>query len=254
MAIELSDLDAERTEASRVSEGFPAGELSDHRAHQDAWSLSMPVTPRPDSEASLTPRRESGVALLAAENSHDAERPLSADEEPAPGQRCSAMYHQELNWIVSHPRCDTVILSLVALNTAQLALVHRGLSPQWQHGLAIAEATFTLIFLNEVLLKLAAMGARTYFTSPSHLFDFAVTIVSSLPLLVTNAATSSITAMRALRALRALRLSRLARRFPAVRQVLAAAIGTMQHLLALCHVALACSLSPGVIRCVDMTG
>ncbi|XP_016119144.1 voltage-dependent R-type calcium channel subunit alpha-1E-like, partial [Sinocyclocheilus grahami] len=65
-----------------------------------------------------------------------------------------------------------IVLSLVALNTFCVAIVHHK-QPQWLSSLLYyAEFLFLGLFLTEMFLKMYGLGPRLYFHSSFNCFDF----------------------------------------------------------------------------------
>ncbi|KAB1260634.1 Voltage-dependent R-type calcium channel subunit alpha-1E [Camelus dromedarius] len=105
-----------------------------------------------------------------------------------------------------------IVLSLVALNTACVAIVHHN-QPQWlTHLLYYAEFLFLGLFLLEMSLKMYGMGPRLYFHSSFNCFDFGVTVGSIFEVVwaIFRPGTSfGISVLRALRLLRIFKITKL---------------------------------------------
>ncbi|OWK08208.1 CACNA1E, partial [Cervus elaphus hippelaphus] len=103
-----------------------------------------------------------------------------------------------------------IVLSLVALNTACVAIVHHN-QPQWlTHLLYYAEFLFLGLFLLEMSLKMYGMGPRLYFHSSFNCFDFGVTVGSIFEVVwaIFRPGTSfGISVLRALRLLRIFKIT-----------------------------------------------
>ncbi|MEJ1270186.1 hypothetical protein NN561_001007 [Cricetulus griseus] len=104
-----------------------------------------------------------------------------------------------------------IVLSVVALNTACVAIVHHN-QPQWlTHLLYYAEFLFLGLFLLEMSLKMYGMGPRLYFHSSFNCFDFGVTVGSIFEVVwaIFRPGTSfGISVLRALRLLRIFKITK----------------------------------------------
>ncbi|CAD6185181.1 unnamed protein product [Caenorhabditis auriculariae] len=101
------------------------------------------------------------------------------------------------------------VITLVFLNTCCVASEHYG-QPQWfTDFLKYAEFVFLGIFIAEMLLKLFAMGSRTYFASKFNRFDCIVIVGSALEVVWAEfyGGSFGISVMRALRLLRIFKLT-----------------------------------------------
>ncbi|KTG01921.1 hypothetical protein cypCar_00025098 [Cyprinus carpio] len=74
-----------------------------------------------------------------------------------------------------------IVLSLVALNTFCVAIVHHKQSQWLSNLLYYAEFLFLGLFLTEMFLKMYGLGPRLYFHSSFNCFDFGVSVI--LPIL-----------------------------------------------------------------------
>uniref|UniRef100_A0A803XY03 Voltage-dependent R-type calcium channel subunit alpha n=1 Tax=Meleagris gallopavo TaxID=9103 RepID=A0A803XY03_MELGA len=104
-----------------------------------------------------------------------------------------------------------IVLSLVALNTACVAIVHHN-QPAWlTHFLYYAEFLFLGLFLLEMSLKMYGMGPRLYFHSSFNCFDCGVTVGSIFEVVwaIFRPGTSfGISVLRALRLLRIFKITK----------------------------------------------
>ncbi|XGW32506.1 hypothetical protein V3C99_017223 [Haemonchus contortus] len=101
------------------------------------------------------------------------------------------------------------VITLVFLNTACVASEHYGQPPWLTKFLQYAEYVFLGIFIMEVLLKLFAMGSRTYFASKFNRFDCIVIVGSAFEVIWAEVKGGSfgISVLRALRLLRIFKLT-----------------------------------------------
>ncbi|KAL8177450.1 UNVERIFIED_CONTAM: Voltage-dependent R-type calcium channel subunit alpha-1E [Gekko kuhli] len=104
-----------------------------------------------------------------------------------------------------------LVLSIVALNTACVAIVHHN-QPAWlTHLLYYAEFIFLGLFLLEMSLKMYGMGPRLYFHSSFNCFDCGVTVGSIFEVVwaIFRPGTSfGISVLRALRLLRIFKITK----------------------------------------------
>uniref|UniRef100_A0A915LMI4 Ion transport domain-containing protein n=1 Tax=Meloidogyne javanica TaxID=6303 RepID=A0A915LMI4_MELJA len=101
------------------------------------------------------------------------------------------------------------VITLVFLNTVCVASEHYG-QPEWfTEFLKYAEFTFLAIFISEMLIKIFAMGYRTYFTSKFNRFDCIVIVGSAIEVVWAEVKGGSfgISVLRALRLLRIFKLT-----------------------------------------------
>ncbi len=125
---------------------------------------------------------------------------------------------ETLRRIVTHPRTERVIITLIILNaitlgleTSKTAMAEIGGLLWWIDHILLA------IFVVELLARIV-VHRLAFFRDPWSLFDFAVVVIALLP------ATGSLSVLRALRILRVLRLLTVV---PSLRRVVAGLIGAM---------------------------
>ena len=108
---------------------------------------------------------------------------------------------------------ERLVLLVIGVNTAAMALDGRGgaVSPWLADALATVNACCGLLFLLEMLLKLAAYTARGYFSDSWNCFDAFVVLVSVADVLVESLMAAVGLQPSLLRVLRVLRLTRLLR-------------------------------------------
>uniref|UniRef100_A0A670I900 Voltage-dependent R-type calcium channel subunit alpha n=1 Tax=Podarcis muralis TaxID=64176 RepID=A0A670I900_PODMU len=99
-----------------------------------------------------------------------------------------------------------LVLSIVALNTACVAIVHHSQPPWLTHLLYYAEFIFLGLFLLEMSLKMYGMGPRLYFHSSFNCFDCGVTVGSIFEVVWTIFRPGTSFGISVLRALRLLRI------------------------------------------------
>jgi hypothetical protein len=102
-----------------------------------------------------------------------------------------------------------LVITLVFLNTICVASEHHGQPQYFTDFLKYAEFIFLGIFVGEVILKLFAMGYRTYFASKFNRFDCIVIVGSAFEVVWAEVKGGSfgISVLRALRLLRIFKLT-----------------------------------------------
>lgn len=116
---------------------------------------------------------------------------------------------------VVHPWFDAFITGVIVINICFMATFHSNMSATWELVLAWANAVFLVIYILEAALKITAFGKK-YFSSPEHMFDFAIVAGSVVSLLVPDSIALGSQAARMFRVFRAFRF---ASRSPGVRSL-----------------------------------
>uniref|UniRef100_A0AC34F530 EF-hand domain-containing protein n=1 Tax=Panagrolaimus sp. ES5 TaxID=591445 RepID=A0AC34F530_9BILA len=125
-----------------------------------------------------------------------------------------------------------LVITLVFLNTACVASEHYG-QPEWfTHFLKIAEYAFLGIFICEMLVKVFAMGYRTYFASKFNRFD-CIVIVGSAIEVVWGAVRGGSFGISVLRALRLLRIFKLTSYWVSLRNLVRSLMNSMRSIISL---------------------
>lgn len=111
---------------------------------------------------------------------------------------------------------ETFIMVCILLNMCSMAVIYDGASNEYTFAIDISNLCFTTIFIIEALFKLIGNGMH-YFKSSWNKFDFLVAASSCIDIVLTYAASSSITLLRSgpqlLRIIKLFRISRLFRLF-----------------------------------------
>lgn len=128
------------------------------------------------------------------------------------------MLRRTVRQVLEWPHFESVILTLVILNSITLALeTHQSLSSNYGVVLSLIDNIFLSIFVFEIALRLSH-DFRGFWRDPWRIFDFLVVAIALLP------AAGPLTILRALRILRVLRLISAV---PAMRRVVAGLLGAM---------------------------
>ncbi|KAK6033021.1 putative ATP synthase F0, A subunit, partial [Ostertagia ostertagi] len=124
------------------------------------------------------------------------------------------------------------VITLVFLNTACVASEHYGQPPWLTKFLQYAEYVFLGIFIMEVLLKLFAMGSRTYFASKFNRFDCIVIVGSAFEVIWAEVKGGSF-GISVLRALRLLRIFKLTSYWVSLRNLVRSLMNSMRSIISL---------------------
>lgn len=136
-----------------------------------------------------------------------------------------APWRTSLDTWVHSPRVQNVIMAVIVINSITIGLetaVH-GASPT-ARALHLLDHAALAVFVTEILIKLAAMGPRRFFSSGWNVFDFLVVAVALVP----GAGPLSV-----LRTLRILRLLRVIKFMPSLRRVVEALIRSLPGISAI---------------------
>ncbi|NP_001335573.1 Voltage-dependent calcium channel type A subunit alpha-1 [Caenorhabditis elegans] len=124
------------------------------------------------------------------------------------------------------------VITLVFLNTCCVASEHYG-QPQWfTDFLKYAEFVFLGIFVVEMLLKLFAMGSRTYFASKFNRFDCVVIVGSAAEVIWAEVYGGSF-GISVMRALRLLRIFKLTSYWVSLRNLVRSLMNSMRSIISL---------------------
>ncbi|KAJ8907466.1 hypothetical protein NDN08_007577 [Rhodosorus marinus] len=115
---------------------------------------------------------------------------------------------------------EGLIVLCIILNALFMALEYWMMPPSWVSFHLIAGAFFTAVFLAETFIKIVGLGFKQYFGSLWNIFDFLISVISVVPLIIEIVVLSNPDLevvnsnwIRMLRILRLLRLLRLAKSF-----------------------------------------
>ncbi|XP_073072966.1 voltage-dependent R-type calcium channel subunit alpha-1E isoform X8 [Manis javanica] len=126
-----------------------------------------------------------------------------------------------------------IVLSLVALNTACVAIVHHNQPPWLTHLLYYAEFLFLGLFLLEMSLKMYGMGPRLYFHSSFNCFDFGVTVGSIFEVVWAIFRPGTSFGISVLRALRLLRIFKITKYWASLRNLVVSLMSSMKSIISL---------------------
>uniref|UniRef100_A0A672P8U9 Calcium voltage-gated channel subunit alpha1 E n=1 Tax=Sinocyclocheilus grahami TaxID=75366 RepID=A0A672P8U9_SINGR len=126
-----------------------------------------------------------------------------------------------------------IVLSLVALNTFCVAIVHHK-QPQWLSSLLYyAEFLFLGLFLTEMFLKMYGLGPRLYFHSSFNCFDFGVIVGSIFEVLWGFFRPGTSFGISVLRALRLLRIFKITKYWASLRNLVVSLMSSMKSIISL---------------------
>ncbi|XP_048457962.1 probable voltage-dependent R-type calcium channel subunit alpha-1E [Rhincodon typus] len=126
-----------------------------------------------------------------------------------------------------------IVLSLVALNTVCVAIVHYD-QPLWlTNFLYYAEFTFLGLFLFEMFLKMYGCGLRLYFHSSFNCFDCGVIIGSIFDVVWTMIRPETSFGISVLRALRLLRIFKVTKYWASLRNLVVSLMSSMKSIISL---------------------
>ncbi|XP_077784231.1 voltage-dependent R-type calcium channel subunit alpha-1E [Podarcis muralis] len=126
-----------------------------------------------------------------------------------------------------------LVLSIVALNTACVAIVHHSQPPWLTHLLYYAEFIFLGLFLLEMSLKMYGMGPRLYFHSSFNCFDCGVTVGSIFEVVWTIFRPGTSFGISVLRALRLLRIFKITKYWASLRNLVVSLMSSMKSIISL---------------------
>ncbi|KAM3865783.1 LOW QUALITY PROTEIN: voltage-dependent R-type calcium channel subunit alpha-1E-like [Diretmus argenteus] len=125
------------------------------------------------------------------------------------------------------------VLSLVALNTICVAIVHHN-QPDWLSiFLYYAEFVFLGLFLAEMFLKMYGLGFRLYFHSSFNCFDFGVIIGSIFEVVWGFFRPGMSFGISVLRALRLLRIFKITKYWASLRNLVVSLMSSMKSIISL---------------------
>ncbi|CAH2272891.1 voltage-dependent P Q-type calcium channel subunit alpha-1A [Pelobates cultripes] len=126
-----------------------------------------------------------------------------------------------------------VVLSLVALNTLCVAIVHYS-QPDWlTQFLYFAEFIFLGLFMSEMFLKIYGLGARPYFHSSFNCFDCAVITGSIFEVIWAMIKPGTSFGISVLRALRLLRIFKVTKYWASLRNLVISLLSSMKSIISL---------------------
>ncbi|XP_059588284.1 voltage-dependent P/Q-type calcium channel subunit alpha-1A isoform X2 [Alligator mississippiensis] len=125
------------------------------------------------------------------------------------------------------------VLSLVALNTLCVAVVHYS-QPDWLSDfLYYAEFIFLGLFMSEMFIKMYGLGTRPYFHSSFNCFDCAVIIGSIFEVVWAVMKPGTSFGISVLRALRLLRIFKVTKYWASLRNLVVSLLNSMKSIISL---------------------
>ncbi|XP_062829996.1 voltage-dependent P/Q-type calcium channel subunit alpha-1A isoform X12 [Anolis carolinensis] len=125
------------------------------------------------------------------------------------------------------------VLSLVALNTLCVAIVHYD-QPAWlSNFLYYAEFIFLGLFMSEMFIKMYGLGTRPYFHSSFNCFDCAVIIGSIFEVIWAVVKPGTSFGISVLRALRLLRIFKVTKYWASLRNLVVSLLNSMKSIISL---------------------
>ena len=126
--------------------------------------------------------------------------------------------HASLVKMVESGLFNHVVTLCIIGSTTVMALEYEGMSAEFYDGLNVAEMCFSVIFMMEMLLKIAAAaGVSQYLSETQNCFDMLVTITSAIALLPE---VENLAILRILRMFRVLRITRALVKYESIARML----------------------------------
>ncbi|CAL8348660.1 unnamed protein product, partial [Gadus morhua 'NCC'] len=125
------------------------------------------------------------------------------------------------------------VLSLVALNTMCVAIVHHNQPPWLSVFLYYAEFLFLALFATEMFLKMYSLGPRLYFHSSFNRFDCSVIVGSIFEVLWGFFRPGTSFGISVLRALRLLRIFKITKYWASLRNLVVSLMNSMKSIISL---------------------
>nr|XP_025043334.1 voltage-dependent P/Q-type calcium channel subunit alpha-1A-like isoform X1 [Pelodiscus sinensis] len=125
------------------------------------------------------------------------------------------------------------VLSLVALNTLCVAIVHYGQQDWLSDFLYYAEFIFLGLFMSEMFIKMYGLGTRPYFHSSFNCFDCAVIIGSIFEVIWAVMKPGTSFGISVLRALRLLRIFKITKYWASLRNLVVSLLNSMKSIISL---------------------
>ncbi|XP_043938320.1 voltage-dependent P/Q-type calcium channel subunit alpha-1A [Protopterus annectens] len=125
------------------------------------------------------------------------------------------------------------VLSLVALNTLCVAIVHYNQQAWLSEFLNYAEFTFLGLFMSEMFIKMYGLGTRPYFHSSFNCFDCAVIVGSIFEVVWAAVKPGTSFGISVLRALRLLRIFKVTKYWASLRNLVVSLLNSMKSIISL---------------------
>ncbi|KAJ3594452.1 hypothetical protein NHX12_003759 [Muraenolepis orangiensis] len=148
-------------------------------------------------------------------------------------RRQERMFRISIRRMVKTDSFYWTVLSLVALNTVCVAIVHHN-QPDWLSVfLYYAEFVFLGLFLVEMFLKMYGLGFRLYFHSSFNRFDFGVIVGSIFEVVWGFVRPGMSFGISVLRALRLLRIFKITKYWASLRNLVVSLMSSMKSIISL---------------------
>ncbi|KAG7269325.1 hypothetical protein CRUP_031845 [Coryphaenoides rupestris] len=148
-------------------------------------------------------------------------------------RRQERMFRISIRRMVKTDSFYWTVLSLVALNTVCVAIVHHN-QPDWLSVfLYYAEFVFLGLFLAEMFLKIYGLGCRLYFHSAFNRFDFGVIVGSIFEVVWGFFRPGMSFGISVLRALRLLRIFKITKYWASLRNLVVSLMSSMKSIISL---------------------
>uniref|UniRef100_A0A3B5AKX1 Voltage-dependent R-type calcium channel subunit alpha-1E-like n=1 Tax=Stegastes partitus TaxID=144197 RepID=A0A3B5AKX1_9TELE len=174
--------------------------------------------------------------MLAEENKNSGRSPLDGNGRRGPAaylRRKERMLRISIRRMVKTDTFYLMVLSLVALNTICVAVVHYN-QPDWLTiFLYYAEFVFLGLFLAEMFLKMYGLGFRLYFHSSFNCFDCGVIIGSIFEVVWGFFRPGMSFGISVLRALRLLRIFKITKYWASLRNLVVSLMSSMKSIISL---------------------
>ncbi|MEE6495850.1 hypothetical protein FKM82_002161 [Ascaphus truei] len=135
--------------------------------------------------------------------------------------------------MIKSPVFYWMVLTVVALNTACVAIVHHNQAIWLSNLLYYAEFLFLGLFLVEMSFKLYGMGPRLYFHSSFNCFDCGVTVGSIFEVIWAIFRPGTSFGISVLRALRLLRIFKITKYWASLRNLVVSLMNSMKSIISL---------------------
>lgn len=181
-------------------------------SRQDSEDLVMVagMQDRPDDEdkdGDEVPESDESRPLMHQDDLTSEEHPPSL--RPVPSEDmflCLKLAHHLYN----HPHFETAVLTVIVLNSITMAMPYYGMSDTYEDVLEGLETTFLMLFVVEMLIKIAVLGLANYIKDAACLFDGTIVVIGLLGLILQSESPLAV--------LRLFRISRIGRTAKALKE------------------------------------
>ena len=140
--------------------------------------------------------------------------------------------------IINNKYFEIFIICCIIINIIQMGLIYEGASKNYLEALEVFNLIFTIIFIIEAILKILALGLRTYFHSSWNKFDFFVVLTSLVDIILNFIGKEFLYILRIgpqlariFRVLRVSRLVKLIKRFQGIHKIIGSLIFALPSLI-----------------------